>query len=164
MPIYEFYCEDGNSIFNFYSSRVDTDKRPKCPRCHNRVLERLLSPFSTIRRGKGEDEDGPPLPDLDESRLESAMATLAQEAESMDEDDPRQAAQLMRKLSGMTGLNLGPAMEEALQRMEAGEDPEQIEADMGDLLDEADPFAPAPKKGGKRRSTKPTVDDTLHTL
>ncbi len=164
MPIYEFYCDDCNTIFNFYSPRVNTEKRPKCPRCHRRVLERLLSPFSTLRRGKGEGEDEFPLPDLDESKLESAMATLAQEAESMDEDDPRQAAQLMRKLSGMTGLNLGPAMEEALQRMEAGEDPDQIEAEMGDLLDEADPFAPAPKKGGRRHRARPALDETLYTL
>ena len=35
----------------------------------------------------------------------------------------------MRKLTDVTGLKLGPGMEEALNRMEAGEDPEQVEAD-----------------------------------
>ncbi|MCK4728291.1 MAG: zinc ribbon domain-containing protein, partial [Desulfobacterales bacterium] len=33
MPIYEFYCEDCNTIFNFFSRSVNTTKRPPCPRC-----------------------------------------------------------------------------------------------------------------------------------
>ena len=74
-----------------------------------------------------------PLPDLDESKMEKAMNLLAKEAEKINEEDPRQAENLMRKLSDMTGLNLGPGMEEALTRMEAGEDPEKIEAISGKL-------------------------------
>ena len=43
------------------------------------------------------------------------------------------------------------AMQEALKRMESGEDPEKIEEDMGDLL-EADPFAgEAARKSTERR-------------
>ena len=100
MPIYEFYCEDCNTIFNFLSRTVNTEKRPTCPRCQKRTLERLFSPFSTLRQAKGEEgDDDFPLPDMDEAKLERAMSTLAQEAERMDEDDPRQAAQLMKKLS-----------------------------------------------------------------
>ena len=41
----------------------------------------------------------------------------------------------MRKLTDMTGLNLG-RNGRALARMEAGEDPEQIEAEMETLLKE----------------------------
>ncbi|XCN71926.1 MAG: FmdB family zinc ribbon protein [Candidatus Electrothrix aestuarii] len=33
MPIYEFYCQDCNTIFNFFSSRINTEKRPDCPKC-----------------------------------------------------------------------------------------------------------------------------------
>ena len=40
-----------------------------------------------------------------------------------------EAANLMEKLTHMTGLELGPGMSEALQRMKNGEDPEQIEED-----------------------------------
>lgn len=164
MPIYEFYCPDCNTIYNFFSSTVNTQKIPACPKCHRGELRRLLSSFSTPRKGKSAQDDDLPIPDLDEEKMERAMATLAREAESLDEDDPKQAAQLMRKLSDMTGLNLGPAVEEALQRMEAGQDPEEIEAEMGDLLEEADPFAPAPKRGGKSRGKAPKVDDTLYSL
>jgi len=165
MPIYEFYCEDCNTIFNFYSSTVNTSKRPSCPRCKKKTLERLLSPFTTLKRGKSEGEEDDFLPpDLDETKLEHAMASLAHEAESLDEDDPRQAAQLMRRLTDMTGMDLGPAMEEALQRMEAGEDPDQIEEDMGDLLEQEDPFKVEGKKRTGKGKPKPLKDDTLYFL
>ena len=45
--------------------------------------------------------------------MEKAMQMLSKEADHMDEDDPKHAANLMRKLSDMTGLHLGPGMEEA---------------------------------------------------
>ncbi len=94
------------------------------------------------------------------------MQMLAGEAEKINEDDPRQAAQLMRKLTRMTGLDLGDGMEEALSRMEQGEDPEQIESEMGDLLEGDDPFLLKGKKGpvGRRRQLPPKRDDTLYDL
>ena len=46
----------------------------------------------------------------------------------------------MRKISDATGLSLGPQMEEALRRMEKGEDPERIEEEMGELLEGDDLF------------------------
>jgi hypothetical protein len=72
----------------------------------------------------------------------------------------------MRKLSDMTGLKLGPGMDEALQRMEKGEDPEQLEAEMGDLLENEDPFILPEKKGGRTTSgqRKPFKDETLYDL
>ena len=81
------------------------------------------------------------MPDIDESRLEQAMQAMAAEAEGMNEDDPRQAARMMRKLYEVTGLQLGGGMEEAIRRMEAGEDPDQIEAELGDVLEGEDPLA-----------------------
>jgi hypothetical protein len=63
----------------------------------------------------------------------------------------------------MSGLNLGAGMEEALQRMEAGEDPGQIEEDMGDMFEE-DPFAPKGKTMKARINSPPRVDATLYEL
>jgi len=37
MPIYEFYCEDCNTLFNFFSRTVNTDKQPPCPRCRKQL-------------------------------------------------------------------------------------------------------------------------------
>lgn len=163
MPIYEFYCPDCNTLFSFFSRTINTDKRPTCPRCKTRTLERQMSAFAVTGRAKagGEDDELP----FDESKMEKAMQVLASEAERINEDDPRQAANLMRKLTDMTGMELGAGMEEALSRMERGEDPERVEAEMGDLLESEDPFILPGKKGGGGSVRKaPTRDDTLYDL
>ena len=162
MPIYEFYCKKCHMIFNFFSGSVDVDKRPSCPKCKRIKLERRMSTFS-IPKNRGE-EDDMPMPDMDESKMEQAMNVLAREAEHLDENDPRQAANLMKKLTDMTGLNLGPGMEEALARMEAGEDPEQIEADIGDLLEGEDPFSFREKSRKLLNQQPPKVDEKLYYL
>ena len=162
MPIYEFYCERCNTVFNFFSRGVNTIKTPNCPKCQ-RGLKRQMSLFAKVNRGKEEPaEDG--MPQLDEAKMEKAMAMLAGEAEKMNEDDPRQAAQLMRKLTDATGLTLGAGMEEALCRLEKGEDPDQIEAEMGDLLEEGEPFVLEGKGAKGSRKPKPRVDETLYDL
>lgn len=162
MPIYEFYCTECNTIFNFFSRSVNTKKRPKCPKCQKIRLERRMSVFSTSRN-RGEEEDMP-IPDLDETKMEKAMNLLAREAEHVNEDDPRQAADLMRKLTDMTGLSLGPGMEEALARMEAGEDPEKIEAEMGDILEGEEPFDLKKKSMKMEKTGPPKVDEKLYDL
>ena len=129
MPIYEFYCSDCHTVFNFLSKSVNTAKRPDCPRCGRPDLERKASAFA-ISKGRSETtEDG--LPNVDEGRLEQAMQTLARESEGIDDGDPRQMARLMRKVYDCTGLSLGEGVDEAIRRLEAGEDPETIEEAMG---------------------------------
>ena len=162
MPIYEFYCDDCNTIFNFFSKSVNTTKRPLCPGCKKKRLKRQMSSFSRLRGAK-EEGNLDDLP-IDEAKMERAMGLLAQEAEGVNEDDPRQAANLMRKFTEATGVTLGPGMEEALSRMEAGEDPEQVEAELGDLLEEEEPFMLGEKRGGKAKGTKPRRDETLYDL
>ena len=144
MPIYEFYCQDCNTIYNFFSKTINTTKKPKCPKCKERTLTRQISLVAFTGKAK-EDGDLDDLP-FDEGKMEQAMRMLASEADKINEDDPKQAANLMRKLTDMTGLKLGDGMDEALRRMEKGEDPEQLEAEMGDLLEEEEPFALPEKK------------------
>ena len=164
MPIYEFYCPECNTIFNFFSRSVNTEKKPMCPKCQKTRLERRMSVFSTSRN-RGEEEDIS-VPDLDETKMEKAMSLLAKEAENVNEEDPRQAADLMRKLTDMTGLELGAGMREALKRMEAGEDPDAIEAEMGDLLEDEEPFLLPEKKGPSKAAKRPAPsrDETLYEL
>jgi len=69
----------------------------------------------------------------------------------------------MRKLSDATGLKMGAGMEEALSRLERGEDPEKIEQEMGDLLSGEEPFA-LEDKGKKTKPSAPRVDETLYEL
>lgn len=163
MPIYEFYCEQCHTIFNFFSRTINTQKRPKCPQCKTRTLERQMSAFAVTGRAK-EKSDLDDIP-IDEAKMEQAMQVLAGEAENINDDDPRQAANLMRKLTRMTGLDLGAGMEEALCRMEQGEDPERIEADMGDVLENEDPFALGSKNSGRGvKRAAPRRDETLYDL
>ncbi|HEB68511.1 MAG TPA: zinc ribbon domain-containing protein [Desulfobulbus sp.] len=164
MPIYEFFCADCNTIFNFYSSRINTEARPDCPKCGRKGLDKMMSTFATVGK-TGEDEADDPLAGLDESRMEQAFAGLMREAESINEEDPRQMARLMRRFSEQTGISLGEQMEEALSRMEAGEDPDQIEQEMGDLLDSDDAFTlEAMKKKIRTGPRPPAHDDTLYML
>jgi len=164
MPIYEFYCEDCNIIFNFFSKRTDTDSTPKCPKCKTNPLKRQVSLFAFTGKAKeGSDVENMP---FDESKMERVMNMLAGEAEHIDECDPKQAAQLMRKLSDMTGLQLRDGMNEALSRMESGEDPDKIEADMGDIIDSEEPFLMQGRRGlniSKKRP-EPFRDETLYDL
>jgi putative FmdB family regulatory protein len=164
MPIYEFYCQQCNTIYKFFSRTINTEKTPGCPECRDVKLERRMSMFSM---GSGSSEDDPGdagLAPIDESRLEKAMSALAKESDRINEDDPRQAANLMRKLSDAAGLKLGAGMEEALARLEKGEDPEKIEAEMGDLLESEDPFRLIEKQLQGKKKPKPRVDDTIYDL
>ena len=95
--------------------------------------------------------------------MEKAMGLLAQKAEHIDENDPKQAAHLMRTFSEMTGLSMGKGMEEVIERMEAGEDPEKLEEDMGDI-DEGELFSSPGRKVIKERPLVPFRDETLYEL
>lgn len=161
MPVYEFYCNACNTIFNFFSGRVNTRKHPLCPRCGQGPLERVISQFGILKgRHQGEEI----VPGLDESKLTRALSILEKETGSLNPDDPRQAVQLMRKLCDITGLNLKPGMEKILQRLESGEDPAQIEAQMGDALDEDDMFELSRKVSQKKTRKSPERDEKLYPL
>jgi putative FmdB family regulatory protein len=166
MPIYEFYCDICNTIYSFFSRSAHTTKRPPCPKCRNRKLTRQMSTFAKIGNANAKDEvNSGDLP-IDEAKMEKALDLLAREAEGMNDDDPRHAARLMRKFTDATGANLGPSMEEAMKRMEAGEDPDQIEAEMGDRIEGEEPFIFDGKtqiKGTRKRVT-PRRDETLYDL
>ncbi|NWF51476.1 MAG: zinc ribbon domain-containing protein [Nitrospirae bacterium] len=162
MPIYEFYCADCNTIFNFFSPLVNTEKRPLCPRCKKGPLDRLISRFSVLKGAK--EKYGSVVDGLDESKMEKAMSLLEDEVKDINEDDPKQAAYLMRKLIDATGLKLGSKMEEAFRRMEAGEDPDKIEEEMGDILNDEDLLNSTTKTLPRAKKKPPERDETLYYL
>jgi len=73
----------------------------------------------------------------------------------------------VRRLFDASGLPVGGGMNEALRRMEAGEDPDKIEEEMGDVL-EADPFGAGAEKGSlaglRKRLLPPEKDATLYEM
>lgn len=170
MPIYEFYCIDCHTVFNFLSSSIDTSSRPTCPRCGREELPRKPSTFAMVKnRGEGEEDPGP-FGDLDEERMAGAFEAMAGEMESLeDSEDPRALARFFRKFGDSSGLELGPRMEEMLQRLESGEDIEALEDEMGDDVDDDEAFDElfTMKKavaGIRRRRRRPEVDDTIYRL
>jgi putative FmdB family regulatory protein len=163
MPIYEFFCRDCNTIFNFFSRRINTSKVPYCPKCTG-PLQKMLSTFATVGRAKEPGDEELP-PGFDESRMEKALGDLAQEAEKIDGDDPRAMAQLMRRFSEKTGLALNENMEKALSRLEAGEDPDQIEKEMGDVFEGDDTLPFEFRQARKGARPRPLIhDETLYEL
>ncbi|MBN2369442.1 MAG: zinc ribbon domain-containing protein [Vicinamibacteria bacterium] len=167
MPIYEFYCDNCHRIFSFLSRTIDTNRIPDCPRCGRAGLARRVSPFA-ISKGRKESEAGDEaMPNIDETKLMRIMEELGPEAEKMSDEDPRQAARVMRRLFDAAGLPVVSGMEEALRRMEAGEDPEKVEQELGDVLGE-DPFSAAESKKTlsslRRRALPPSVDPNLYEL
>jgi len=170
MPIYEYYCSDCHTVFNFLSRRVQPRKKPACPKCGRKKLDRKLSRFAvSLGREEGDTDPQEPFPGLDETKMEKLMTEFAGDLDSLDEENPRQAAELMKRMYEATGMELGPAMKEAMARMEAGEDPEAIEQELGDALEAEDPVASPGGRGGKVRSMAhrllpPRVDENLYEL
>lgn len=162
MPVYEFYCADCHTIFNFLSRRVNTEKKPACPRCAKPELERQVSSFAVSRGMKDEPVEG--VPDLDEEKLEKAITGLAGEMEGLDDNDPRQMARFMRRFTDATGMGLNSGMEEAIRRLEAGEEPDKIESEMGDLVDAENPFTFGGIRRMRRKIRPVAHDDTLYIL
>lgn len=169
MPVYEYYCDECHTIYSFRVQSLDTRQKPKCPDCGSRKLEKKISLFA-ISKGRSEDEGHGEFPNIDESALERALMALESEAGGLDEENPRAMAKFMRKLYDSTGLQMGSGMEEAIGRMEAGEDPDKIESEMGDSLD-ADELPFARKTGGRidlravrKKLLPPKVDKTLYDL
>jgi putative FmdB family regulatory protein len=141
MPIYEFACPKCRKIFSFLSKRLNPDHLPVCPKCGNEKLEKQISRFAMTRGlsepGAGDEMAGDegPMPDLDDPRMARAMAEMEREMEHMDENNPKHMAHMMRKMKDLMPPGSMPKeLDVAIKRLEAGEDPEKIEQDMGDLL------------------------------
>ena len=152
MPIYEFACPKCRKIFNFLSKRMNPDRLPICPKCGNKKMSKQVSRFATTRglkepAARTETEDGgPPMPDMDDSRVERAMMEMERDLEHLDENNPKHMAHMMRKMKDLMPPGSVPKeLDVAIKRLEAGEDPEKIEEDMGDLLGD---FMGGPEGGG----------------
>ena len=163
MPIYEFYCTDCHVIFSFLARTASTRRRPECPVCGRSRLERRPSSFAFLKRGT-DDQEPDPFEGLDESALEGAMEAMAGEMERLDDnEDPKAMSRALRKFGEISGLELGERMEDALQRMEAGEDLDSIESSLDDDDESLDDLFRI-KGSVLRRSRRPRVDDTLYFL
>ena len=159
MPIYEFACPKCRVIFNFFSKRINPDRLPVCPKCGHEKMAKQMSAFA-MPRGLAEPasnaapdaEDGPPMPDMDDPRIMRAMNEMQRDMDHLDENNPKHLAHMMRKMKDiLPGEVMPKEFEVAMKRLEAGEDPEKIEADMGDVL--GDLVGGPDEEGGPRGSS-----------
>ncbi len=143
MPIYEYACPKCRVIFNFLSKRLNPAHLPTCPKCGNKDMKKQVSRFAMPRglsepatKAKaGEEGDEGPMPDFEDPRVERAMMELERDMEHMDENNPKHMAHMMRKMKDLMPPGTVPKeLDVAIKRLEAGEDPEKIEEDMGDVL------------------------------
>jgi putative FmdB family regulatory protein len=133
MPIYEYSCPDCRRIFQFLSKRLQPKRKPVCPKCGNKKLTKEISQFVALK-GAAEPGAGP---DLDSPKMERFMREMERDMGRLDENNPRHMAHMMRKMQEALPADMMPKeMNEAIRRLESGEDPEKIEEDMGEVFDQ----------------------------
>ncbi len=113
MPIYEFRCNRCKKRVTVFRRSISSSTPAVCPNCGADDLTRLVSRFAVVRT---EDQR---LDSLDDDSLLSGV----------DEDDPRSVAAFARKVQSKMGEEVEPEFEEMIDRMEAGEMPDDIGED-----------------------------------
>ncbi len=118
MPTYEYRCLDCRRRVAIYQTYEEYGRLPVvCPQCGGGRLERRIG---RVRFARSE-----------ESRLD----TLADPGDwgDVDENDPRSVARMMRRMGSEMGEDMPAEFDEVVDRLDAGESPEEIEKDIPDL-------------------------------
>jgi hypothetical protein len=136
MPIYEYYCPNNHTIYQFYAKTVAQGQTtPKCPDNPKYQLRKLVSAFAITSGGaKDEAAEKKPEPAADspeDARMEAAMGAMEQEFSSIDENDPKAMARMMRRMSELTGEKIDGQFEEVVRKLEEGADPDSLEDQLG---------------------------------
>lgn len=112
MPIYEYRCLACKRRTSVFVRSVNSEVNAVCEHCGSTRMARLLSKFA-VHRGSSIDINDP------------------SSFENIDENDPRAMARWARQMAEETGEDIGPEFEEMVGRMEAGESPDDLDADGG---------------------------------
>lgn len=128
MPSYQYRCLNCKRRFEIFMSYSDYGKVPvECTHCGSQDVRRRIG---RIRFARSEESR------LDDLADPSALAGL--------EDDPKALGRMMRQMSSEMGEDMGPEFDEVIDRLEAGQSPEEIEEAIPDLGGEGDDFGGAP--------------------
>lgn len=118
MPTYDFICNKCDQRFDVFMTFSEYgNKAVLCTHCASDNVRRRMT---KVRIAKS-----------DESRMESA----ADDFSGMDgiEDDPKALARMMRKMGGEMGEELPAEFNDVVERLEAGQSPQEIESALPDL-------------------------------
>ncbi len=149
MPIYEFFSPTTGKIYSFFArSTRYADKVPFCPDGKKCKMTKMLSGFSVTGNDSSEteneihssDQDNP-FEGMDPRQSNRIMKELEGAMSGMDDEnpDPRHMGNLMRKMCEMTGEKMNGQMEEVVRKLEEGMDPNELEQEMGEFLEEDEP-------------------------
>ena len=117
MPVYQYRCMSCKKRFEvFLSYKEYGEKRVACPHCKSDQVQRRIG---RIRIAKSE-----------ETRLDALTDPSGLEGL---ENDPRALGKMMRKMGNEMGEDVGPEFDEVVDRLEAGQSPEDIEKAIPDL-------------------------------
>ena len=118
MPTYDFFCENCNQRFDVFLTYSEYGKtKVTCTHCGSKDVRRRLT---KVRIAKSE-----------ESRMDSVTGDLSG-LEGL-EDDPKALGRMMRKMGKEMGEDLPPEFDDVVDRLEAGQSPEEIESALPDL-------------------------------
>jgi hypothetical protein len=137
MPIYEYYCPDNHTIYQFYAKTLAQGRTvPECPDNPKFRMRKLVSAFAVTKGGK-QDDSAAAKPAVEAgdaaegARMEAAMGAMEKEFSSVDENDPRAMARMMRRMGELTGEKFDEPMEEAVRKLEEGADPDSLDEQLG---------------------------------
>ena len=117
MPVYQYRCLNCKRRFEVFLSYKEYGvKAVACPHCRSNQLQRRIG---RVRVAKSE-----------ESRLDALTDPSGLEGL---ENDPRALGKMMRKMGNEMGEEVGPEFDEVVDRLEAGQSPEDIEKAIPDL-------------------------------
>ncbi|HEY61722.1 MAG TPA: zinc ribbon domain-containing protein [Anaerolineae bacterium] len=117
MPTYEYICLACKHKFEISMTYAEYGQRIiHCPHCNSTKVQRRIG---RIRVARSED-----------SHLESLVDPAALNGL---EDDPKALGRMMRTMSKELGEDLGPEFDEVVDRLEKGQNPEEIEKELPDL-------------------------------
>jgi len=117
MPVYPYTCLSCKKRFEIFTTYSQYGAQPvHCPHCNSDHVRRRIGRVRVARS--------------EESRLEtmadpSSLAGL--------EDDPKALGRMMRQMSHEMGEEIGPEFDEVVNRLEAGQSPEEIESAIPEL-------------------------------
>jgi hypothetical protein len=170
MPIYEYYCPDNHTIYQFYAKTLAQGQTiPKCPDNPKFRLKKVVSAFAITGRKDDSAENKTDSPGgsgdpAEDARMEAAMSAMEGEFANVDENDPKAMARMMRRMSELTGEKIDGEMEEVVRKLEEGADPDSLEEQLGGG-DEAgggmdDPYGEDMGMGGE--GAAPDVKERRH--
>lgn len=118
MPTYDYICNNCQKRFDMFMTFSEYGKKPvKCSFCGSDKVRRRMT---KVRIAKSDD-----------NRMESMSDDLSG-LEGL-EDDPKALGQMMRKMGHQMGEEMPAEFDEVVDRLEAGQSPEEIESALPDL-------------------------------